>query len=155
MKNNRKKIFVSLQNNDYEICKEINKVAKISENVGSIVTFNGIVRGQIEKEKLNYLFIEHYPEMTEKSIYDIACKAYKKWNLNCLIIIHRIGKLFPKENIVFVAVSSVHRENSFLACENVMDYLKSSVPLWKKEVFKEKQYWIEPNKKDLGKIEKW
>lgn len=155
MKNDKQKIFISLQSNDYEISQEINRIAEISENVGSIVTFNGIVRGKIEKEKLKYLFIEHYPEMTEKSIFKIATDAYKKWNLNCLIIIHRVGKLLPKENIVFVAVSSFHRENSFLACENVMDYLKSTVPLWKKEVFKEKQHWIEPNKKDLEKIEKW
>ena len=155
LNNKTEKIFVSVQNSDYDISKEMKKINQFSENIGSIVTFNGIVRELTKKEKLKHLYIEHYPQMTENYIYEIAYKTFKEWNLNYLRIIHRIGILLPKENIVLVAVSSSHREDSFQACQNIMDYLKSSVPMWKKEVFGKKQYWLEPNKKDIKKIERY
>ena len=68
--------------------------------------------------------LEHYPEMTENEILKIAENAFKKWDINYVSIIHRIGKLFPKDKIVYVGVSSKHRQNAFNACNFIMDYLK-------------------------------
>tara|TARA_B100000925_G_C21860601_1_gene409801 strand:- start:115 stop:576 length:462 start_codon:yes stop_codon:yes gene_type:complete len=150
-----KKVITNIQVDDYDYSEEMKFINKMSDNSGSIVTFNGIVRGTSNKKKLKHLFLEHYPGMTENSINDVAVRAYKKWELDFVRVIHRVGKLSPEENIVFVGLSSTHRENSFLACKYIMDFLKSAVPLWKKEVFHDREYWIKQVQKDIDSLNKW
>ncbi len=150
-----KKVITNIQINDYDFSEEMRLINKTSYNSGSIVTFNGVVREVSNKKKLKYLFLEHYPGMTENSINHVAVKAYEKWELDVVRVIHRVGELFPKENIVFVGVSSTHREHSFLACKYIMDFLKSTVPIWKKEVLEDTEYWIKQNQKDMDSLNKW
>ena len=93
--------------------------------------------------------------MTENEILKIAEEAFKKWDINYVSIIHRIGKLFPKDKIVYVGVSSKHRQNAFDACNFIMDWLKTKAPFWKLEKFEDEKKWVEQDKKDNKALEKW
>ena len=81
------------------------------------MNFVGTVRVKDKNNKnILSMTLEHYPVMTENEILKITEKALKKWDINYISIIHRIGKLFPKDKIVYVGVSSKHRQNAFNAC---------------------------------------
>ena len=99
--------------------------------------------------------LEHYPVMTENEILKVAEEAFKKWDINYVSIIHRIGKLFPKDKIVYVGVSSKHRQNAFDACNFIMDWLKTKAPFWKLEKFEDTKKWVDQHKKDKKALEKW
>ena len=99
--------------------------------------------------------LEHYPVMTENEILKVAEEAFKKWDINYVSIIHRIGKLFPKDKIVYVGVSSKHRQNAFDACNFIMDWLKTKAPFWKLEKFEDTKKWVDQDKKDNKALEKW
>ena len=125
-------------------------------NTGAIVNFLGTVREKDKKNKnILSMTLEYYPEMTENEILKIAKQASKKWNINYISIIHRIGKLVPKEKIVYVGVSSKHRQNAFNACNFIMDYLKSNATFWKLEEFEDEKKWVVQNKKEIKALEKW
>ena len=99
--------------------------------------------------------LEHYPVMTENEILKVAEEAFKKWDINYVSIIHRVGKLFPKDKIVYVGVSSKHRQNAFDACNFIMDWLKTKAPFWKLEKFEDTKKWVDQDKKDKKALEKW
>ena len=125
-------------------------------NTGAIVNFLGTVREKDKKNKnILSMTLEYYPEMTENEILKIAKQASKKWNINYISIIHRIGKLVPKEKIVYVGVSSKHRQNAFNACNFIMDYLKSNATFWKLEEFEDEKKWVVQNKKEIKTLERW
>ena len=125
-------------------------------NTGAIVNFLGTVREKDKKNKnILSMTLEYYPEMTENEILKIAKQASKKWDVNYISIIHRIGKLVPKEKIVYVGVSSKHRQNAFNACNFIMDYLKSNATFWKLEEFEDEKKWVVQNKKEIKALERW
>ena len=102
--------------------------------VGGIASFTGIVRaGQGAGPRVSALTLEHYPGMTEAALSKIAARAQARWALTGCTIIHRIGRLLPGENIVFVAAASAHRGEALRAVEFLIDYLKTSAPFWKAE----------------------
>ena len=126
-------MYVSVQNEFFDFSSEVKKFSESLENVGALVTFTGIVRGQKSKT-LDYMFIEHYPGMTEAQIKIIIEDSFKRWKINDALVIHRYGKLEPGEPIMMVATAAQHRKEAFEAAEFLMDYLKSRAPFWKKEV---------------------
>ncbi len=127
-----------------------------TNNTGAIVNFLGTVREKDKKnKKILSMTLEHYPLMTENEILKIAEQATKKWDINCVSIIHRIGKLYPKEKIVYVGVSSKHRQNAFDACSFIMDYLKSNATFWKLEEFEHTKKWVIQDKKEIEALKKW
>ena len=71
--------------------------------------------------------------MTEKSLEKIIAEAKKRWHIGRVKVIHRIGRLAIGEQIVFVGVTSKHRQDAFAANEFIMDFLKVNAPFWKKE----------------------
>ena len=91
----------------------------------------------------------------QNEILKIAEKALKKWDINYISIIHRIGKLFPKDKIVYVGVSSKHRQNAFNACNFIMDYLKTNATFWKIEEFENENKWVIQDKKEIEALKKW
>ena len=120
------------------------------------MNFLGTVRAKDKNNKnILSMTLEYYPEMTENEILKIAKKAFKKWDINYVSIVHRIGKLFPKDKIVYVGVSSKHRDNAFNACNFIMDYLKSNATFWKLEELENKKKWVIQNDKDTKALEKW
>jgi molybdopterin synthase catalytic subunit len=99
--------------------------------------------------------LEHYPGMTEKSLEAIIAEAKARWTIFDARVIHRVGRLLPTEQIVFVAVSSAHRGEAFAACEFIMDYLKTSAPFWKRELTPEGARWVDARETDENAVERW
>jgi len=99
--------------------------------------------------------LEHYPGMTELEIEKIVLKSIQKWELTGVTVIHRIGKLLVSDQIVFVGVSSMHRQNAFDACNFIMDWLKTQAPFWKVEENDNQKKWVEFRQSDEDAIKKW
>jgi len=134
-----------------KICTELSD----KDNVGAIVSFSGYVREFSKDKQLKYLEIEHYPGMTEKALEEIEKKAMKNWDVTDIRIVHRVGRLLPKDLIVGVIVSSIHRSNAFKACEFVIDFLKTDAPFWKKEISEDKENWVVERREDIIKKTNW
>ena len=134
-----------------KICAELSD----KDNVGAIVSFSGHVREFSKDKQLKYLVIEHYPGMTEKALEDIEKKAMKNWDVADIRIVHRVGRLLPKDLIVGVIVSSMHRSNAFKACEFVIDFLKTDAPFWKKEISEDSENWVDERQEDIIKKTNW
>jgi len=120
---------------------------------GAIVSFTGKVRSFANE--VSSLYLEHYQGMTENVLYKIIEQARSRWQLNRVVIIHRIGKIISNENIVYVGVSGAHRKDSFAAAEFIMDVLKNEAPFWKKEHTSTGNNWVEAKKSDKDALKKW
>ena len=147
-------MYVSVQKEFFDFSAEVKKFSESLENVGALVTFTGIVRGQKSKT-LDYMFIEHYPGMTEAQIKIIIEDSFKRWKINDALVIHRYGKLEPGEPIMMVATAAQHRKEAFEAAEFLMDYLKFRAPFWKKEVVNGKEHWVEAIAADETALSRW
>ncbi len=113
-----------------------------SESCGAIDIFIGTVRHQTQGRKVLKLDFEAYNPMVIKELEKIAVQVQSQWNVKKMAIIHRKGTLFPTEIAVLIAVSTPHRQASFEACQFVIDRLKESVPIWKKEFFEDGEIWV-------------
>ena len=109
---------------------------------GAVVTFAGNVRDNARGQRVLYLVYEAYPPLAEKQLRAVAAEAESRWGVRCAVA-HRLGRLEIGECSVGVAVASPHRAEAFDACRWVMDTLKATVPIWKKEYFEGGAHWIE------------
>jgi len=109
---------------------------------GAIVSFLGTVKGVVEDSKVDSLTVESYEDMALKKMTDLKDEAMKRFGVAEVTIVHRVGHLKPTDNIVFIAVSSPHRQQAFEACRWVIDELKKSVPFWKKEHTQSGDRWV-------------
>lgn len=109
---------------------------------GAVVTFIGNVRDNARGMRVHYLVYEAYLPLAEKELAAIAHAAEQRWNVACAIA-HRIGRVDIGETSVVIAVASPHRADAFEACRWLMDTLKESVPIWKKEYYESGEHWIE------------
>ena len=114
-----------------------------SNKSGALVTFDGTVRDNARGKQVLYLHYEAFPEMAIKEMEKICNEAMRKWPLEGIAIVHRIGRMEIGDSSVFIAVSSAHRIDSFKACQFTIDTLKTTVPIWKKEHYKNGDVWIE------------
>ena len=135
--------MIKIQEEDFNIEDEINRVKLQHLNVGAVSTFIGYVRGLNNQKKVTSINLEVYKDMAYKSLEDICAKAQEKWNIIDMLIIHRFGKLEAEEKIVLVATFSMHRKESSDACNFIMDYLKKDAPFWKKEHYNDNYEWLE------------
>lgn len=149
------KVYISVQKHDFDISHEYATLREDNRCDGAIVFFSGLVREMNQGSKVSGLSLEHYPGMTEKALHAIVDEACQRWPLNRVRLIHRIGQLAISDQIVFVAVSSSHREAAFSACHFIMDFLKSRAPFWKKEVTSDGERWVEALSKDQQALNKW
>ena len=120
---------------------------------GAVASFTGLARAEGGETKI--LELEAYPGFTEAQIGAIAETARTRFDLQDLMIVHRIGQIAPGEPIVFVATAAAHRRAAFEACDYLMDYLKSRAPFWKKETGPDGSRWIEPRDQDHADIARW
>ena len=123
--------------------------------VGAVVSFVGYMRDFNDGQAVARMFLEHYPGMTEKALQAIEVQARERWPLLHVHILHRVGDLAPGEPIVFVGVSSAHRQAAFSACAFIMDYLKTRAPLWKKEQGADGAYWVDGRDSDQQAAARW
>jgi molybdopterin synthase catalytic subunit len=113
---------------------------------GATAVFVGSMRDFNEDVSVRSMFLEHYPEMTEKFLLELAQGAVAKWNLLDVLIVHRTEEVTPGDAIVMVAVWSAHRAHAYEANRHLMEALKSRAPFWKKETLDDgKVRWVEKN----------
>ena len=145
---------IIIQENSFSISKIISDLSK-RDNVGALVSFSGYVREFSKDRQLKSMELEYYPGMTEKALADIVQSAKSHWDIQEATIVHRVGKLLPKDIIVGVIVSSKHRSNAFKACEFIIDYLKTDAPFWKKEISEDGETWVSERQEDVVKKISW
>ncbi|MRX65659.1 molybdenum cofactor biosynthesis protein MoaE [Maribacter luteus] len=109
---------------------------------GGICVFVGTVRDFTNNEPVISLEFEAYKSMAIKEMAKIIDQAAEKWPLNRVVMRHAVGLKKVKEPVVVIGVSSAHREACFEACRYMIDTLKETVPIWKKEMFKDKSVWV-------------
>jgi molybdopterin synthase catalytic subunit len=146
---------ISIQQEDFDISHETRLLRDVHSNIGAIVTFSGLVRDIEESRKILSLTLEHYPGMTETSLEKIIAEAESRWSILDATVIHRIGELKTEDQIVFVAVASMHRQDAFSACEFIMDFLKTRAPFWKKYRDESGESWIEAKTSDQEAEKRW
>jgi len=118
----------------------INNVA--ADAAGAVNTFIGTVRNNTANKNVQRLEFESFDAMAIKEIQKIITTASEKWGVCKASVYHRKGVLAIGEIAVVIAVSTPHRKNGFKACEYIIDTLKETVPIWKKEVFDDGEVWV-------------
>jgi len=120
----------------------VNTVTRPSS--GAIATFLGVVREQTRGRQVRYLEYEVYREMAIPKMREIAEEIRRKWEVDEIAMVHRIGHLQIGEASVAIAVSAPHRHQALAACAYAIDRLKETVPIWKKEVWTDGEEWVGP-----------
>ncbi len=119
-------------------------IAEVSHpSVGGIVVFEGVVRDNARGKQVRYLEYEAYEEMAEQQIHAIIVEAQQRWGVERVAVAHRFGRLEIGEASVLIVVASPHRGEAFEACRYIIDILKKTVPIWKKEVATNGEEWVE------------
>ena len=149
------KDYISIQAEDFDLSNEVSLLEQNNMHDGAVVTFTGRVRNKNDGLQVSALTLEHYPGMTEKSLEKILNTARQRWKIGRIRVIHRIGKLNIGEQIVFVGVSSMHRQDAFAAAEFIMDFLKVQAPFWKKELTEQGEKWLDAKQSDQHKAQHW
>ena len=146
---------VRVQTEDFDIGAEIAQLRKGNAKIGAIASFIGLVRDINEGDHVSTMTLEHYPGMTEKALEDIVAQAKSRWDVYDALVIHRVGRLLPLDQIVVVVVTSAHRGDAFSACEFLMDYLKTQAPFWKKEDTSKGARWVDARESDDAAAARW
>ncbi|WP_432694959.1 molybdopterin synthase catalytic subunit MoaE [Marinobacterium sp. YM272] len=145
---------IGVQEEEFDLAALNTRLREGASQYGAVVTFSGLVR-DFSDQSLDALELEHYPGMTERSLEKILAEARQRWDLGNLILLHRVGRMTPGDEIVFVGVASAHRQAAFEACQFLMDYLKRDAPFWKKEVVAGKSHWVEQKESDISAADAW
>jgi molybdopterin synthase catalytic subunit len=150
---------VRLQREAFDAAAEAAKLKRGRTDIGAVVTFTGICRGDENGEPIAALTLEHYPDMAEAEIVRHVEEARSRWPLLGVTVIHRHGRILPGEDIVLVVTASSHREAAFHAASFLMDYLKTRAPFWKqveKTTGKTSvKTWVEAKATDDAAAERW
>jgi molybdopterin synthase catalytic subunit len=110
---------------------------------GGIVIFEGIVRDNARGKQVRYLEYEIYEEMAREQIKAIIQEAQQRFGVERVAVAHRSGRLEIGEASVIIVVATPHRGEAFEACRYIIDTLKATVPIWKKEVATNGEEWVE------------
>jgi MoaE-MoaD fusion protein len=118
---------------------------------GAVVVFEGIVRDHTRGRRTQCLDYEAYEPMARHKLEELAEEALEKFEVREVVLVHRLGRLQHSETSVLVAVASAHRNAAFEACRWLIDTLKRTVPIWKKEYFEDGAVWAdgEPFPEDI------
>ena len=113
-----------------------------SPDAGAIDVFIGTVRNQTKGKAVTHLEFEAYESMAISEIEKIIVEAKSKWPILKIAVVHALGKLNIGDIPVVIAVSTPHRKAAFEACHFVIDELKKTVPIWKREFFEDGEQWV-------------
>jgi len=119
---------------------------------GAVCVFDGIVRDNSRGRRTLYLDYEAYREMALEKMRGLAAEAVARFGVRDVAVVHRLGRLMVGETSVLVVVASAHRGAAFDACRWLIDTLKKTVPIWKKEQFEDGAIWAdgEPFPEEIG-----
>jgi molybdopterin synthase catalytic subunit len=151
---------VRLQREPFDAATEAAKLTRGRTDIGAVVTFTGICRGEENGRPLLALTLEHYPDMAEAEIARHVEAAERRWPLLGVTVIHRFGRLVPGEDIVLVVAGSSHRQDAFAAAEFLMDYLKTRAPFWKQVEYADgkgdsETKWVDAKQSDDALADRW
>lgn len=149
---------VSVQREDFDLSLEISRLHADNARVGAVCSFVGTVRDRHAGDAEGHVSaveLEHYPGMTEKAIEAMIDEAQQRFDMLGARVVHRVGLLQPLDQIVLVAVTSMHRHQAFQACEFLMDYLKTQAPFWKKETTPAGTRWVDARVSDDAALARW
>jgi len=110
---------------------------------GALVIFDGMVRNNSRGRRTLYLIYEAYEEMALEQMRALRAKALADFPIRDVAMVHRLGKIEIGESSVLIAVASAHRAAAFDACRWLIDTLKKTVPIWKKEYFEDGAVWAD------------
>jgi molybdopterin synthase catalytic subunit len=146
---------VTIQQHDFDLTAEVATLRDGDAQVGAVAAFVGTVRERSEGAAVSAMELEHYPGMTERAIEQMIDAARQRFDVRGVRVIHRVGHLLPRDQIVLVAVTSAHRHDAFQACEFLMDYLKTQAPFWKKETTPDGARWVDARQADDAALSRW
>ena len=132
----------------YRLTREAIDAREIADMIlrpedGALCIFEGVVRNNSKGKSTRYLEYEAYENMALKTMEEIGGFVRSAWDIGCVAIVHRLGRMEIGETSVAIIITSPHRRASFDACEYAIDRLKKIVPIWKKEFFEDGEIWIE------------
>ena len=149
-------VTIRIQREAFDASAESAKLTRGRTDVGAVVTFTGCVREEAGDDRIASLTLEHYPGMTEAELERVEAEARARFALLDCLIVHRVGRLVPGDNIVLVVTTSAHRQAAFDAAEFLMDYLKTRAPFWKKEADAAGgDRWVEARETDDAAAARW
>ncbi|KEH19062.1 putative molybdopterin synthase [Medicago truncatula] len=140
--------------NSIDVAKYMNFVS--APQAGAVATFSGTTRDTFDGKTVVELIYEAYIPMAIRCIKSVCSSARESWNLHSVAVAHRLGTVPVGGTSVFIAVSSVHRADALEACRYLIDEIKATVPIWKKEVYSNGEVWKEnteflEKRSELGK----
>lgn len=141
---NQKESFGRITHKEINVQKIIKDISDTKGNSGAITLFIGTVRNYGNKGKILSMTYESYISMAEEKIKSIEEYALKKWNVQKIKIIHRVGNLKVGTNSIVIAVSSAHSRDAYMASKFILKKIKNEVPIWKKEKLVDgREIWVE------------
>jgi molybdopterin synthase catalytic subunit len=146
---------VRVQTEDFDLTTEVAQLRARNPAIGAVACFVGTVRDLNDGSTIASMELEHYPGMTEKALEAIVGEAQRRWAGIEVLIVHRVGRLAPLDQIVLVATTSKHRRDAFASCEFVMDFLKTEAPFWKKEETEQGARWVDARESDDAALARW
>lgn len=146
---------VCIQAEDFDVGHETHTLRMEDGNIGAVVAFVGTVREHSSGQAVSQMELEHYPGMTEAAIEAMVDAAFARFDIRAAKVIHRVGRLQARDQIVLVLVASAHRGQAFQACEFLMDYLKTQAPFWKKEHTPGGAHWVDARVADDEALARW
>ncbi|MDD1659582.1 MAG: molybdenum cofactor biosynthesis protein MoaE [Methanomicrobiales archaeon] len=129
--------MIRLTTDDVDVEPVIRRV--MAGSVGAVVTFLGVVRD----DQLGELELETWEEAALPELRKIEAEARERWPLHAVEVIHRHGRLVVGDRILLIVVSAGHRKEAFAGCEYILERIKQTVPIWKKEIRKDGSIWVE------------
>ena len=112
---------------------------------GATAVFIGSMRDVNEGERVSSMRLEHYAEMAQSHIERFVQAQCDEFSLEDVLVIHRVGTVYPSDTIVLVAVWAAHRDAAYRANRLIMEELKSNTPFWKKEQLSQGSRWLSGN----------
>jgi molybdopterin synthase catalytic subunit len=136
----------------FSVEAELSRFAQArGDGVGALASFVGYCRGSSAVGPVKALHLDHYPGFTEAEITRLAQAVFDRHDLMDLLVIHRAGEVAPRDPIVLVAALAAHRTEAFAAVTELMDYLKTDAPFWKREISDGQSRWVEPTDTDRAR----
>lgn len=146
---------VRLQRERFDPGAEAAALAAGRHDIGAVVAFTGICRGEEAGAPISALTLEYYPGMAEEEIGRHLAEAERRWALLGARVVHRFGRILPGEEIVLVATAAAHRQDAFAAAEFLMDYLKTRAPFWKQVERADGTAWVAAKTADDRAAARW
>jgi molybdopterin synthase catalytic subunit len=147
--------LIRVQAEPFDAGAEIVRLGQSGTEAGAIASFVGVVRSDAARP-ITAMTLEHYPAMTQAALMRIAQTAQTRFGLQSCTIIHRIGRLVPGEQIVFVGAAASHRHAALDGVAFLMDWLKTKAPFWKQESLPTGEtVWVDAKHADDDYAARW